>query len=487
MKKEYYINGFKPVFDIEKKSRCWMYQVKKTKTPRSWYLRVRRLDGSYYHQSLDEHNRAQAQRDAQEIYFEMLQGEKKGVIYGKSTFARIYKQWFKQHQSGEQRRKSINSRYTRYLTFFDNYEIHNINEVSFGKYLEWRVNYWDNHEITAKEMNIGKHGRGGVYNTREIPSATSLKNERQILVQVLRWASSRSLLDTVPVISSNMRVYETSNTALKGKIKHSKTRGASIPSDILARIMGKLRYWALTGNNDPHPEHRYARSRLYYFIMITYHSLLRQGTEATRMKWKDIGSIPSKKDKNVRLHYFNVKDGKKQRNHAEATIKFLNPDGTKYLLRWRKLCRDSYGLPATNEDFIFPKLDNAEVDTHYMTRLFRRQLLKWDAEGEEKAKRSRSKKPYIPLAVDHNGLNITLYSMRHTKITNLLIHSNRSIAEVSKMADTSLQQLSQAYFNTGMLADADKYADHSVNRDAVERQSDEDKAWIEETLKEFGM
>ena len=38
-----------------------------------------------------------------------------------------------------------------------------------------------------------------------------------------------------------------------------------------------------------------------------------------------------------------------------------------------------------------------------------------------------------------------------------------------------------------MLADADRYADQSVNRDAVERQSDEDKAWIEETLKEFGM
>ena len=91
------------------------------------------------------------------------------------------------------------------------------------------------------------------------------------------------------------------------------------------------------------------------------------------------------------------------------------------------------------------------------------------------------------MAHDQNGVNITLYSFRHTKISKLLIHGERSIAEVSKMADTSLQQLSNAYFNTQMLADADRYADHSVKRNAVERQSEEDKEWIRKTLEELGM
>ncbi len=55
------------------------------------------------------------------------------------------------------------------------------------------------------------------------------------------------------------------------------------------------------------------------------------------------------------------------------------------------------------------------------------------------------------------------------------------------MADVSLIQLSRAYFKTQMLADADRYADMSVERNAVERQSDEDKAFIAETLKDLGM
>tara|TARA_R110001599_G_scaffold105282_1_gene266381 strand:- start:1487 stop:2947 length:1461 start_codon:yes stop_codon:yes gene_type:complete len=483
----YYINKFKPVFDIEKKPRCLLYQVARTSTPRSWYLRVRRKDGSYFHQSLEESNRADALRLAQTIYMEILTGETRGIVYGRNTFARVYKQWFKQHKSGTQRRITINSRYTRYLTFFDNIEIHNINEVTFGKYLEWRVNYWANHTMKKTEVNMGLHGRGGVYNTTKTPSATSLKQERQILVQVLRWASSRSMLDVVPIISSDMRTYEKMNTSLKGKIIHKKMRGAPIPNKLMARLMGKLRYWALAGNTDPHPEHRYARSRLYYFILITYHSLLRQGTEATRLKYKDMDKIESKDDKDTWLYYFNVKDGKKQRNNAPDTIKFLNPDGLKYILTWRKLCKEEYGMRAGDDDFIFPKLDGTELETHYMTRLFRRQLLRWDEEGYAKAKKARKKTTYTPLAHDQNGVNITLYSFRHTKISKLLIHGERSIAEVSKMADTSLQQLSNAYFNTQMLADADRYADHSVKRNAVERQSEEDKEWIRKTLEELGM
>jgi len=119
--------------------------------------------------------------------------------------------------------------------------------------------------------------------------------------------------------------------------------------------------------------------------------------------------------------------------------------------------------------------------------LFRRLLLRWDDEGKEKAQKARKNKVYVPLAVDKQGTNITLYSFRHSKISNLLIHSGRTIAEVSRMADTSLLQISRAYFKTAMLADADRYADMSVDRTAVERVSDEDKEWISKTLKDLGM
>ena len=483
----YLINKFKPQFDIERKPRCLMYQISTTAEPRSWYLRVRRRDGTYFHQSTECTNRADAMRAAQEVYIEILAAENRGVVYGKNTFKRVFDKWFNQHQTGIDRKKSIKSRYSRYLTFFDNYELHNINETTFIKYLVWRVDYWKDYKLKEGETGISELGKGGVYNTKKKPSAISLQQERQLLVQVLRWACGRSLLDVVPTINSDMLTYEKNDGRLKGKINHKKTRGGTIPDALLSRIMGKMRYWAVDGNEEKHREHRYARQRLYYFILITSNSLLRQGTEATRMKYSDIGKIKSKVDKDVWLYYFNVREGKKQRYGADDTIKFLTPDGLKHLVSWRALCKKEYGIGIEKDEYIFPKLDGRETETHQMSRLFRRQLLKWDEEGYEKAKKARKNTKYTPLAVDNEGRNITLYSFRHTKISKLLIHSGRSIAEVSRMADVSLIQLSRAYFKTQMLADADRYADMSVERNAVERQSDEDKAFIAETLKDLGM
>jgi len=483
----YYLNKFKPLFDIEEKTRCLMYQISSTSPPRSWYIRVRRKDGSYFNQSTELTNRTRALRRAQEIYLELRQAETKGVVYGRNTFKRVWKEFYKNHTCGEDRKRTMNSRYTRYLTYFDSYELHNINQTTFKEYLVWRVNYWDEHQITDSERNIGKYGRGGVYNTTKFPSAISLQSERQLLIQLLRYAHSRQWIDNVPLINSDMFVYEKNDARLSKKINHKKSRGSPIPEKTLARIMGKMRYWAIDGNTETHPEHRYARQRLYYFILITSNSLLRQGTEATRMKYIDIGSVRSKTDKDVKLYFFNVRHGKKQRYGADDTVKFLTPDGLVHLLKWRKICQEEYGLAIEDDEYIFPKLNGDEVDCHYMTRLFRRQLLKWDKEGEETAKKARKHKKYTPMAVDKEGRNITLYSFRHSRISKLLVTSGRSIAEVSRMADVSLVTMSKSYFKTQMLADADRYADMSPNRNAVERISDEEKEWVEKTLKDLGM
>ena len=114
----YLINKFKPQFDIERKPRCLMYQIATTSKPRSWYLRVRRKDGTYFNQSLEETNRAEALRLAQQVYIEILSAETRGVVYGKHTFKRLFEMWFKQHNTGKGRKEAIKSRYTRYLNWF---------------------------------------------------------------------------------------------------------------------------------------------------------------------------------------------------------------------------------------------------------------------------------------------------------------------------------------------------------------------------------
>ena len=188
--------------------------------------------------------------------------------------------------------------------------------------------------------------------------------------------------------------------------------------------------------------------------------------------------MKSKVEKNRRIYFFTIREGKKQKLGEEDSIKVLTPAGLKFLLEWRKICRyewAKYEL-GKDSDFIFPKLNGDRVDTTYLSRMFRRRLKDWDDFENGKI-----------FSEDPTGTNITLYSFRHTKITNLLIHSGRSAAEVAKMADTSLLQISRAYFNTEMLANADKYSDHSMARNALERQSDEEVEWIAETLEYLGM
>ena len=472
---KYYHMKFVPDFDVGKKPRTLMFQITTTKKPRSWYVRVRRKDGSYFQQSLDETNRAEAQRKAQQIYFEVLTAENKGVIYGKNTFKRIFERFVQEKNFNKGRKASVLSRYKRYLVWFDDYEVHNINQNLFNKYIVWRCQYWENYTITDAEKNVGKYGRGGVYRTAPIPSATSLKAERQILIQVLRFAVQKNLLDVPPLIDSDMRRYESNQDV---KINFKKSRGKAIPDKQFRAIMGRLRHWAIVGNDEKHPEHRFARQRLWYFILITNNSLVRQGTEATGLKWSDLGYVKSKVEKNRRIYFFTIREGKKQKLGEEDSIKVLTPAGLKFLLEWRKICRDEWAKYelGKDSDFIFPKLNGDRVDTTYLSRMFRRRLKDWDDFENGKI-----------FSEDPTGTNITLYSFRHTKITNLLIHSGRSAADVAKMADTSLLQISRAYFNTEMLANADKYSDHSMARNALERQSEEEVEWIAETLEYLGM
>ncbi len=472
---KYYLNKFVPEFDLNRKSRTLMFQLKETNPPRSWYLRIRRNDGKYFQQSLDETNRAEALRLAQQLYFELLTAENKGVIYGRNTFKRVFERFVREKNFNVERRKSVMSRYNRYLKFFNDYELHNINQSAFNKYIVWRCRYWKDNEVKESERNIGKWNRGGVYNTKEIPSARTLKAERQVLVQCLRFACRKSLLDVVPEIDSDMRRYE----QMEGvQINFKKTRGKSIPDKQLKSIMGRLRHWAIVGNDEKNPERRYARQRLWYFILITNNSLVRQGTEATRLKWSDLGYIKSKKDSTKRIYYFHIREGKKQRQGEDDAIKVLTPAGLKFLLEWRKICKDEYKRfnIGNDDDYIFAKLDKQEVETHYLSRLFRRKLVQWDDNDNGRL-----------FSRDETGTNITLYSFRHTKITNLLIHSGRTTAEVARMADTSLLQISRAYLHTQMLADIDRYSDHSIKRNALERQTEEEVEWIDETLEYLGM
>jgi hypothetical protein len=451
---KYLINKFPAPFDIARKPRVHIFQLASTKEPRSWYVRIRKEGGGYFQTTLNCYERIDAIREADKVWREFQTASEKGVVYGKLTFKKLWAKWRRKNHLGDFRAERVDWLYKRYFSWFDKYEVGNINNKVWEKYLIWRVNFWSN--VPESERP---------YHTKPMPSFNTLKSERQVLIQVLRWAAQDDLVLRVPRLTDEFKKFARVNNV---EINFKKTRGVAIDERMVKVLLGKLHHWAFNEKQHPNWVRNFARLRLYYFILICNNSMIRLGTEATGLKWKDLNIIKSKKFDNTKIGYFEVHQGKKSHRYeaGETQIAILSYNGLEPTLKWREIS-ESFGF-GKDDDYIFPNHDGEQIPTHYMTRTFHRLLKKWK------------------MSHDKNGVAITLYSWRHTKIVRMLVHSKKSPAEVAKMANTSLLSISRAYFNTEMIADADKYAQHSENTDELKYLTDEKKENINELVKRFG-
>ncbi len=433
----------------------------------SYYVRIRKegKGRGYFQASLDCLDRDTALVRARDHWREMIRAETRGIVYRRTRFDELFERFLSDYPwRSDSRKRRSRLVYDRYFSsFFGNTDIQSIDQKRYKEYMEYRCAYWKR----KKELN-----EPIPYNVAFVPSKRTLLSERQILNQFLRWCQAKGYLDSIPYFDWD---FEKMGLSVNTK----KTRGKAIEYNQYQAIISKLREYAKDGDkNAPkingkigtgfNDIHRFSRWRLYYFCVITGNLLLRQGTEATGLKWRDITHRVDKEGR--RFAEVRVRHGK-MGGRSEPVI---SPFGRAYkqILDWQaktlEFKLDSgklrFGQP---EDYVFPNWDGSEIPTHYMGRQFSRRLKEWNLNRHA------------------DGTNITLYSLRNTAISRRIIKSQWDVSQVAQAAGTSILQISSAYAYEWKLRNAERFATTHADGEYKPNKQVEDEQ--EELIKMLGI
>jgi len=406
-----------------------VYQIEGSKKG-TWYHRIKREVGTgYYSKSLKTTDRSLAISKAFEEYKMLLVAEASSAQYGYTGFVSLFEKFIKGNEWSLSRKRTILKTYNTYLKpFFAGYQIHNINNIVFTQWLHWRLTYWQSKLDNGEKMPV---------HYKLNPAKSSVSLERSVLVQFLSWCAKWQYLRSVPIldtIDKKNKLVRRYCTFKKKNRAMSMSRGNEIKS--------RLRKYAFETNgkgkgNDK--RHRYTRMRLYFFIMISYHTVLRPTTELTRMSWSNVKMKQSKRYPDLYFAYIKHQWGKEQANNDNRERTAVSTyEGARIITEWRKIQQEEFGL-GKDSDLVFPNLDGSVVDTRRLGILFRSLLIKWCLRNED-------------------GYDITMYSFRHTKIRQLII-DGKKMGAVAEQSNSSLRTISETYFSPLFEdGDLDRYA-----------------------------
>lgn len=424
-----------------------IYQLATTSKPRSWYIRIKRNGTGYYQESLEETNKIVALNKAEKVWFQFRSAENKGLDYRQiKGFNELFMRFISAHTWSQSRLIRVSHIFKRYLSaFFASYEIDDIDNEVFKKYLAWRLRFWQ----LKKEQ-----GEKVPANSKTKPSASTIRSERQILIQFLKWCKQEHLLLSVPAISTR---YD--ETIIK-RLEVKRTRGLPMTDKQYARSLALLRNWAIRNNEESNWLRSFARKRLLYFILINTACLLRMGTEATMLKWSDLTVIDSKTRSGIKIGMWRVSHGKTGGRSQPAISTYR---GLLHILRWRSICK-SYGF-GEDDDFVFPNYDGTQIRTFYMNKLLTGKLKEWE------------------ITTTPAGTRITLYSFRATAISRRIRKTDWDIAKIAAAAGTSIATISKHYAREWVEQNPDRLADTSKSDTLYLKDAEADE--IEALLAEF--
>jgi integrase len=198
----------------------------------------------------------------------------------------------------------------------------------------------------------------------------------------------------------------------------------------------------------PNKMHRFQREVLRELILILSNTGLRIG-EALELKWSDLRH--RKQKDGYEYLFINVRSGK---TGSREVIPKKN--AATYLNRLRNL----YGNVDIN-DFIFRNYDGSRLLEPGIT--FRKILAQ------------------LKMLTGPDGNRRSLYSLRHTYITNELDMGDLSIYQIAQNAGTSVTYIERHYSHASVHQKAKQYAEPSIG---VSNRADEDmRALFKELIK----
>lgn len=466
----YYEGRTECPFDTE---RAIIFRIGSSKVKKKfWYYRIRRQDGTYFQKSTKETNKTRAMDAARRIYLKIIDAEEKDIVYGNTTFVELVKKWFANKTFASARGGALRHCFDKYLCpFFGDTEIQRIDVEMFKKYLYWRCTYWHKYETEKVKA----------YGAKRTPTKNTILGDRQKLIQFMKWACEKGYIQSVPPFPHKLENIR----EIKGLLNLKKTRGRAIDDKTLAKIKSKLLYWAFWDTYKLAKEkgvsmfdvsreeaekwmkenaeeirnryedknwrhlmrawtHRFARKRLYYFVLLAEASLARPSTELTSLRWHQVDFRASDKEERLIVPVLRIPTGKKLKERTA----FCTYRSAIHLLRWRRICVDfNFGKDS---DYVFPAWDGSQMSAAEMGRTFSLALKEWGL----------NKHP--------TGESITLYSIRNTAISNRLVKSGWDILQVATAADVSVLQISKAYAYELSLLRKDRYANTFKNEIRVQ-------------------
>lgn len=472
----YYTDKYQCPFDP---SRVLIYKIRGSKKG-SYYVRIKRAQrgAGYWSRSLDCTDQRTAIGRARRYWVEMITAEQRGVTYGRTNFAELFQDFLGEKRFAKDRRARVVHIYTRYFgEFFSHMSVADIDIGVFREYIHWRWDYWTRKQAAGEELP---------YHIAIRPSSKTLRSERQVLSQFLKWCRDKNVIDDVPNFPFKWAELDIAPTVRKA-------RGRPLSDPHYSAIIRKLYVHAcvaqweagVSGRGvdedgfeysfEPDPMRymttdrvtAYARLRLYYFVVITGNLLLRQGTEASKLLWENVEHRVDPRDSRKKYAIVRVLYGKMGRREPVFT-----PYGRAYkqMLRWHNIAR-SFGVGGP-EQHVFGDLAGEYVPVHYLGRMHSRMSKKWGLDRHA------------------DGTKITLYSYRHTAIRRRIVRSRWDLYRVAQAANTSALTISTSYADDWAEVQKERYTNVFADPADLERVLDEQPellAQIDDELRALGL
>ena len=355
---------------------------------------------------------------AEKLYDDLSHKARNGIEIFPHTFETLWKRWYAFHAKllSVHRLRYITGTYDRYFShFFADLPIEQLTQAKVSDYWHWRINYWSSDhgqlkiETAQKTRTTGKRPyKQKLGNVAKIPSQKTLQMEQSVLRQILRWSHSHGLINRLPEIKV---------PKLAGKSTNS--RRPAFTLDEWQTLYRHMRDWSsVPTRNDmkgkgPNSHHIWHRRLFRRYVLFMGVSGLRPN-EARQLKWRDVHL----KTDNEGNEYILLKISENTKTGARDCVP-LEP-AKSYLEDIR-----SFSLHTEPDDLIFCDKEGRAIENFGKTF----QALLDD----------------IGIRKDGYGKSRTIYSLRHTYATFVLLRGHGDVELLAQNMGTSPQQIFNHY------------------------------------------
>ena len=433
-----------------------------------------KIDGihGYIIKSTKKKNLAEASRFAEELFDDLRYKQRHGLEVGHFLFEKLWKQWFDTKKVGlsEERQRYHQGTANRYfIPFFGEKEVSTLKDSDFEDYWQWRINYWDSAQGAAK-IDKAKRQRptkqsphkSKLGNVAKIPSQKTMQMEQAALRQIMRWANNRGIINRFPTIQAPKlqkfkQVSRRPPFTLKewSRINNYLDDWVEECSEVQPRLNGSFTK-SEKKIKRPHALHLQQRKLVRDYLRFMVASGLRPN-EARQLRWCDITNyFDEEGNDQIELHIAaSTKTGQRPVTPMKDAIDALESI-------------KSYSMHTGDENFIFcDRYGNPSKD---FNKTFKKVLSD------------------IDLLEDKNGDRRSIYSLRHTYATMVLLYADINVFELSRNMGCGVKQIEDHYGHItsrdvghkfGNVGDGEKFRRAKINANFEEFLRMEEESLID--------